>query len=67
MITEETGMKKNIKRIGIIILVLLLFCSVACNIYLFLNIGRSGRIWNIHFPDANSRETYYSIDRKSVV
>lgn len=61
MITEETGMKKNIKRIGIIILVLLLFCSVVCNIYLFLNIGRSGRIWNIHFPDANSRETYYSI------
>ena len=54
-------MCKIIKRIGIIILAVILVCSVILNIYLAQRFGESDRIWNINFPDANSRDTYDSI------
>lgn len=54
-------MKKVIKRIGIIVLAAALVCSAACNIYLIQRFGSSDRIWNINFPDANSRATYDTV------
>lgn len=54
-------MGKIIKRIGIIVLGVLLVCSVILNIYLVQRFGQSEDIWNINVPDANSRESYVSI------
>lgn len=54
-------MGKIIKRIGIIVLGVLLVCSVILNVYLVQRFGQSENIWNIDFPDANSRESYFSI------
>lgn len=54
-------MGKIIKRIGIIVLGVLLVCSVILNVYLMQRFGQSEDIWNINFPDANSRENCYSI------
>lgn len=54
-------MGKIIKRIGIIVLGVLLVCSVILNVFLVQRFGQSENIWNINFPDANSRENYYSM------
>lgn len=54
-------MGKIIKRIGIIVLAVILVCSVILNVYLVRRFGQSENIWNINFPDANSRESYVSI------
>lgn len=56
-------MKKKIKRIAVIAMAVLLLISATANIYLLrmsTNI-QNDKIWNINFPDANSRDTYYSI------
>lgn len=57
----EYIMKKTVKKIGIAVLAAALICSTAFNAYLVLRSGRSDVIWNINFPDANSRATYDSI------
>lgn len=59
------------KRAGLALCALVLVCSVAANCYLLSgqlpegdaaeNDGADEEIWNINFPDANSRDTYYSI------
>ena len=54
-------MKKTAKKIGILILAAAFVCSAACNVYLVHRFRQSDDIWNIHFPDANSRESYDSV------
>lgn len=54
-------MKKAVKRIGIIVLTAALICSVVFNVYLVKRFQAGGDIWNIHEPDANTRETYATI------
>ena len=47
---------KTGKRVGVVVLAAALVCSVWYNIRLL----RTG-LWNVHFPDANSRETYFTM------
>lgn len=54
-------MNKALKRILIGLLVLILLCSAGANIYLFPKAMENREIWNISFPDTNSRDTYFSI------
>lgn len=51
------------KKIISSILAVVLICSLIANVYLFLKVGKSKSddIWNLNFPDANSRDTYYTI------
>ncbi|MCM1266277.1 MAG: hypothetical protein NC302_00110 [Bacteroidales bacterium] len=53
-------MRRKGKRAGIILLIVTLVISMAGNVYLLYRFSRN-RIWNIHFPDVNLRETYDSI------
>lgn len=54
-------MSKTVRRIISVIAAALLLGSVCLNIFL-LPLARNGReIWNISYPDANSRDTYFSI------
>ena len=54
-------MKKTAKRIGIILLAAALSGSAAFNIYLIRRFQGGGDIWNVHEPDANTRDTYATI------
>lgn len=52
---------KILRRAGVILLVVMLICSVGFNIWMWRSFGPQDAVWNINFPDANSRETYFSI------
>ena len=65
-------MRRYIKRILFAAIALLLSGSILLNFYLMSRLGsgaqgntqsdaQSNDLWNIHFPDANSRDTYASI------
>lgn len=54
-------MNKIVKRIIVAIMAVILTASVGLNIFLFQLARQNSDIWNIHYPDANSRDTYYSI------
>lgn len=54
-------MSKIVKRIVMIIAAVILIGSVCLNIFLLPLVKQSREIWNIDYPDANSRDTYYSI------
>lgn len=54
-------MKKAVKRIGIMVLAAALVCSAAFNFYLVKRFQGGGDVWNIHVPDANTRETYATV------
>ncbi len=54
-------MKKVIRRIAIVLFSVIFICSAALNVFLWRLAVPSENIWNIHFPDANSRETYDTI------
>lgn len=62
---EKTKTRKILGRIGVIVLILALCSSAAFNVYLIRRFGSSDAVWNIHFPDANSRETYDTIHHVS--
>lgn len=66
-------MNKIGKRILIGILLIAFLCSAAANI-IFIpkamkanEIVENDEIWNIHFPDTNSRDTYFSIHNMNKV
>lgn len=48
------------ERVMVVLLAFAFGCSAAFNGYL-LHKGMGGELWNIHFPDANLRETYDSM------
>ena len=54
-------MKKIVKRIGIIALAAVFLGSAGLNVWMWKNFSPAENIWNINFPDANSRDTYDSI------
>ncbi len=54
-------MKKIVKRIGIIALAAVFLGSAGLNVWMWKNFSPAENIWNINFPDANSRDTYASI------
>lgn len=54
-------MSKIVKRIIGAVLAVILAGSVGLNIFLFPMVRQNNEIWNIHYPDANSRDSYYSI------
>lgn len=54
-------MKKMVKRVGVIVLAAAFVCSAVFNVYLIKRFQGGGNIWNIHVPDANTRETYDTI------
>lgn len=54
-------MKKAAKRLGIIVLAAALICSVVWNARLVKKLQSGDNIWNIHTPDANTRETYATV------
>lgn len=56
---RKTG-KRIWKKVGAAFLAIALTVSVIGNFYLLRNLY-GNRIWNVHFPDANTRETYASV------
>ena len=54
-------MKRVIKQIAAALTAIVFVCSVGLNIWLWKAAAPSEKIWNINFPDANSRENYYSM------
>lgn len=58
---EKTKTQKILGRICVTVLVIALGCSAAFNVYLIRRFGSSDAVWNIHVPDANTRETYATI------
>ena len=54
-------MKRVIKQIAAALTAIVFVCSVGLNIWLWKAAAPSENIWNINFPDANSRENYYSM------
>lgn len=52
---------KILKRVGVIVLAAIFLCSMGLNVWMWKTYALSENIWNIHFPDANSRDTYDSI------
>lgn len=52
---------KIIKRVGVIVLAAAFLCSAGLNAWMWKTFAPAENIWNINFPDANSRDTYDSI------
>lgn len=52
---------KILKRVGVIVLAAVFLCSAGLNVWMWKTFAPAENIWNINFPDANSRDTYDSI------